>query len=100
MKSISFLMLLVLFLILFSCKKDSYTNASVVKVCGITFLRILDKDYKVCNTDKINSFDNNQKVLANFQLIKDCGDNRDQYPVCALVGPGAGWINIIDIKEL
>lgn len=98
MKKLVYFVIAVSICLLSSCKKDSYTNATVVKVCGIHFLRVLDKEYKICNAEKTSTFENNQKVFANFHLVKNCGDNRDQYPVCALVGPGDGWINIIDIK--
>jgi len=86
--------------ILFSCKKESYTNATVIKDCTGTYLRVLDKDYQVCNIEKTASFNHQEKVLANFNLLKQCTGTAITVPVCYMLHPNDGWININDIKKL
>lgn len=85
---------------LFSCKKESYTNATVIKDCTGTYLRVLDKDYQVCNIEKTASFENEQRVLADFSLLKQCTGTAITVPVCYMLHANEGWINVNDIKKL
>lgn len=83
-----------------SCKKDSYSNATIIKNCTGTYLRVLDKEYKVCNVKKTATFEDQQKVLANFSLTKECKSEDFSGGICAMAYPFEGLINIIDIKKL
>lgn len=81
-----------------NCKKENYVNATVVKDCIGTYLRVSDKDYQVCNIEKTVSFNDQEKVLANFNLLKQCTGTATTVPVCYMLHTNEGWINIIDIK--
>lgn len=83
-----------------SCKKESYSNATVIKNCTGTYLRVLDKEYKVCNSKKIANFEDQQKVLANFSLTKECKSENFLGGICSMAYPFDGLINVIDIKKL
>ena len=84
----------------FSCKKEGFSNATIVKNCTGTYLQVLDKAYKVCNTKKAAAFTDQQKVLVNFNLIKECKNNDFSGPICAMAYPFEGIANIIHIKRL
>lgn len=86
--------------LLFSCKKENYVNATIIKDCTGTYLRVLDKDYQVCNIEETASIENEQKVLANFNLLKQCKGTAITVPSCYMYHPNEGWINVIDIKKL
>lgn len=100
MKNIMHLLIVIL-LIFSSCKKDSYTYATVIKVCSGTYLSVLDKNYAVCNSEKTANLIQNDKVLVNFHLAKEnCGFTPGFYIPCPNTSLPDGWINIIDIKKL
>lgn len=82
-----------------SCKKESYSNATIIKNCTGTYLKVLDKEYKVCNVKKTTTFEDQQQVLANFSLTKECKSDFSG-AICAMAYPFEGLINIIDIKKL
>lgn len=100
MKNLKPLILIFTIVMLFSCKKESYTNATIIKNCTGTYLRVLDKEYFVCNVKKTASFDNQQKVLASFNLIKECKSLSIGNPICAMYYPNNGIANINAIKKL
>ncbi|RZL20637.1 MAG: hypothetical protein EOO96_24810 [Pedobacter sp.] len=100
MKNLFPLILSIIVLAIFSCKKESYSSATIIRDCTGTYLRVLDKDYQVCNIEKTASFENEQKVLANFNLIKECKNEASVVSECFMLHANAGLINIIDVKKL
>ncbi|MNJ92939.1 hypothetical protein D3C87_106140 [compost metagenome] len=100
MKNLFLLILSIIVLAIFSCKKESYSSATVIRDCTGTYLRVLDKDYHVCNIEKTAPFENEQKVLANFNLIKECKNETLVASTCLMLHVNEGLINIIDIKKL
>lgn len=93
-------LLIVILLIFSSCKKDSYTNATVIKNCTGTYLKVLDQTYQICNANKTSSFENEQKVLARFTFTKACSNDAPISATCYMLYYSDGWINIIDLKKL
>jgi hypothetical protein len=81
-----------------SCKKETYSSATIFKDCTGTYLRILDKDYQVCNTEKTDNFSHQQRVTVNFALLKECPEPIAYNPLCGEIRPHAGPVNIIDIR--
>ncbi|MGB4773826.1 MAG: hypothetical protein WBP45_01520, partial [Daejeonella sp.] len=65
MKRILFVTALLLIIII-SCKKENLETMIVVKDCTGTYLRLNNKDYKVCNFKTVVSFKEGEKVKASF----------------------------------
>ena len=101
MKNLSSLILLLCLIVSFSCKKDSYTYATVMVACDNGYIKVLDKVYAVCNSEKTANLEQNDKVLVNFHLVKkNCGFTPSSDIPCPNTSYPNGWINIIDIKKL
>lgn len=80
-----------------SCNKVQERQMTVIRDCTGTYLRLDQKDYKVCNTAETNIFPTGTLVKASFKSIGDCS----QAPEfdCELYHPSDGWIKIVHIEE-
>jgi len=96
---ISTYILLIAIASLCCCKKESYTHATIVKNCTGTYLKIIDKSYKVCNTSKTDAFAADQSVLVSFNLIKKCS-NPEPYSSCSMAYLYDAVVNVANIKQL
>ena len=67
----------------------------VVKNCTGTYLRIDQKDYLVCNREKLADIPEGKVVKAIYGKIVDC--NAD-WIVCAMVYPNYGTIEVYSFK--
>lgn len=99
MRQISYLAPL-LMMLLISCQKESYTNATIIKNCTGTYLKVLDKEYLVCGSISNGTFENGQAVLVSFKLTKECATSTAIPATCFMLYPNDGLVNIIDIKKL
>jgi hypothetical protein len=92
--------LLFLFLgIISSCDKlNPCKNATVLKDCTGTYLRVDDKDYHVCNIEKTSAFTNGASVSVSFKKIEECNGSAAQQIVCEMLRLNDGWIEIKSIK--
>ncbi|MCO6498365.1 MAG: hypothetical protein J5I50_11970 [Chitinophagaceae bacterium] len=100
MRRLILLTVLVLFASLQGCKKEGNYNlveATVVIDCTGTYLRVAKLDYAVCNEEKLASFENGEKVLASFTVIKDC---KSLKPVtCYLYHPYESLVTVKQVKR-
>lgn len=94
MKSPSFAVLLLLTL-LFSCEKSGKNNATIIRNCTGTYLRISDKEYKVCNHQKLAGYNHGISVTATYKHLKKCDDTA---MYCLMAYPNDGLIKVISIK--
>ncbi len=69
---------------------------TVIKNCTGTYLRFKDKNYKVCNTDITDSYNNSDEVNASFKKIEDCKAFEDLI-ICALAFE---FEDIIDVTKI
>ena len=81
------LLILSLFIIslsLPSCKKKVLNEEmTVIKNCTGTYLVFKEKNYKVCNTNQTDSFQDKETVSASFKKLKECKGLEDKI-ICAL----------------
>lgn len=85
------------FLTLFACNKERCDNMTVVRDCTGTYLRVDQKDYHVCNTEKLASFSDGAQVKASFKKVKDC-PAREKEIVCMMYHANEGWIEVKKIE--
>lgn len=71
---------------------------TVVKDCTGVYLRFYNKDYLVCNLDKVSSFADGAKVKATFKKIDSCSDPGQTAFVCMLYHESEGLINVEKIE--
>ena len=83
-----------------SCKKQDsdMQTVTVVRDCTGTYLRYQEKDYQVCNLEKLNSYADGAVVLANFRKISQCTGSANDAVVCYMLHPNEGWIEVEKIN--
>ncbi|MGB4773737.1 MAG: hypothetical protein WBP45_01070, partial [Daejeonella sp.] len=71
----------------------------VVKDCTGTYLRLNNKDYKVCNFKTVVSFKEGEKVKASFDKIENCSEEIGLPVTCFLFHEYESQITIKKIKS-
>lgn len=94
MKLLSFAAILFI-AFLFSCEKSGKNGAIIIKNCTGTYLRISDKEYKVCNHQKLAEYNHGISVTATYKRVKKCDDTA---VYCMMAYPNDGIIKVISIK--
>lgn len=94
MKKIIFIATAITLLTLVACKKVKNETMTVVRDCTGTYLRLNEKDYNVCNFEKVSSFPDGVSVIATFKKIKNCTSRA----VCLTFHENEGWIHVEKIK--
>jgi hypothetical protein len=102
MKSIFILILCPVF---FACSKEANSNASAIsdyvtiqKDCTGGYIRWHKKDYKVCNLDILDPFQNEESVYAKFTIISACNGSGNVASSCYMLHPFEGWIEVVSIR--
>jgi hypothetical protein len=98
MKTTFHILTLLLALTFFSCKKDVIKNATVIKDCTGTYMRLDGKDYKVCNIEKVSPFQNGITVSVSFKELQDCEGPGNTLVTCYMFHDFESWIEIDNIK--
>ena len=96
MRKLLFFTSLFTLFILLACSKEKHETMTIVRDCTGTYLRLNEKDYQVCNHEKLSSFVDGTKVKAIFKKVKEC-KNKD-VAVCMLLHYNEGWIHVRKIK--
>lgn len=82
----------------FSCQKEKNKVATLLRDCTGTYVRYNEKDYRVCNLEKTNSFSDSSIVKITFKKISVCeGSAKDQI-VCMMARENDGWIEVLSIE--
>jgi hypothetical protein len=55
------------------------------------------KDFRVCNLEAVNNFQNNQQVRASFIRIQECKGSARDAIVCMMLHKNEGWIEVKEI---
>ena len=97
MKKIFSILIVICMLTFSACKKEN-KSVTVIRDCTGTYLRFHDKDYRVCNLEKVESISNNENITASFKKIIKCKGSANEGTVCLLLHENEGWIEVIDIK--
>ena len=90
MKKITLLLLLPL---LIACEKED--EMEVIKDCTGTYLRKNNKDFKVCNKEVLDEFDENVTVTVTYIKLEDC--NEEGF-LCELYHEYEGFIEVKEIE--
>lgn len=97
-RNFAFISLLVLALSFQNCSKERNQNVTVVRNCTGVYLRLSDKDYKVCNLEKVSTFPADATVTATFKKIKDCNNPAYSGPSCRMLHLYESWIEVENIQ--
>jgi len=90
-----FLLLLIVLIGIISCSKVN-KNATIIKDCTGSYIRFADKDYHICNGDKVDGLDSGTKVMVSFKKISSCSEGF--FIVCRLYHENEGWVKITMLK--
>ena len=74
-------------------------TVTVIKDCTGAYLRRNGIDYKVCNPEKLSSFQNEINVSASFKQLTACNGSTDHAPTCYMIHQFNSWIEIKNIKD-
>src|SRR5688572_4973653 len=97
MKGGIFSILMVSLCVLSACHKQRNHKATVVRDCTGVYLRWNEKDYHVCNTEKLAPYADGTAVNARFRKANDCPEESDKI-VCMMYHENEGWIEITAIE--
>lgn len=84
--------------ILSSCTKQHSQNVTVIKDCTGSYLRIDNKDYRVCNLEMVSAFKDGEQISASYQKIKECHGSAIDAIVCMMVHQNEGWIEVLSVE--
>jgi len=98
MKRLTYLSLTICVLALPFCTKSSTKTTTVVRDCTGIYLRMDGKDYRVCNTEKVDQLANGTVVSASFNKLKQCNGTARDAIVCMMYHENAGWIEVTKIS--
>lgn len=79
-----------------ACKTQKGVEAEVVGDCTGLYLRVDNKDYKICNEEAMEGFISGTTIEADFKKIKDC-PAQDTLIRCELYHEYASWIEVTEI---
>src|SRR6478735_8544981 len=84
--SLSVVLVIVLMLLAFSCKKQNKNEhlMTVMKDCTGTYLRYNEKDYHVCNYSVLSQFDDGVQITASFTKLDECNVPLEGPQVCLM----------------
>ena len=90
---------LVFVFILISCGEFENRKMLVIKDCTGNYIRFKGKDYRVCNDEILNEFENEEKVRATFEKIDSCADSINNASNCFITHVyEKSWVKITNIK--
>ncbi len=98
MKKIFYLFATIFLLTLYSCTTEKGRAATVVIDCSGTYLKVDDKDYHVCNLEKVASFSNGAAVSVRFKNLTECNGSANDAVICYMLHENEGWIEVEEIK--
>jgi hypothetical protein len=76
-------------------KSDKCKNAIVIRDSTGTYLRINDRDYKVCNLENLSKVKNGRYVRITYRKTNECIEKNN---ACYTVHPHEGMIEVMKIK--
>lgn len=94
-----FLWVSALLLMSATCKKSVNIPMVFIKDCTGTYLRYNDKDYHICNTEKVEGFTNGDTVIAKFTKLKECNGKAKDGIICMMYHANEGWIEIQSVDK-
>lgn len=81
-----------------SCNKERNKKMTVIRDCSGTYLRFNEKDYRVCNLERVADYEDNANVTVTYKKLEECTGTGADAIVCAMYHPNEGWIQVIKIK--
>lgn len=73
------------------CEKIKYVT--VVKDCTGVYLRDQQKDYRVCNYEVLNAYNNGASIPAQYRSVGAC-PALDTVVVCEMLHPSEGLVEV------
>lgn len=76
--------------------QSRYRKATIIRNCTGTYLRFGKKSYMVCNSEKLSTFESNQKLKVKTRKVKSCPAPEGE--ICMLYYEYKGAVEIKGIK--
>jgi hypothetical protein len=98
MKKFFILLLTTSVFFLASCSKDEFisVNAVVEKNCKGSFLKIDDRYFYVCNSEKVASYSTGQNLNITYRVVEGCQSRQQNN--CDVSFTEAGIIEVDEVK--
>lgn len=90
------LFLFVSSLLVVSCKTKCDNDVQIKRDCTGTYLRVDNKEYKVCNSGMITAYQDNAIVKAKYKRLSSCGTLEE--PICQMVHQNDGWVEVLEVR--
>lgn len=95
MKKVFFILAVLALYYFTGCEKINEQHMIVVKDCTGTYLRQYGDDYKVCNFEKLDSYENGRVVAVTYSEINECPDFLYS---CEMLHLYKGWIEVNTVE--
>lgn len=82
-------------LLLLSCNKR-HTLAVLDRNCTGTYLEVDDRSYRVCNVEKLSSYENGDMIDVHFRVTDEC-DNLDEV-ICMMAVEYDASVEILSVN--
>ena len=91
------LLIVLTFFITCKTKKDAVENttAQIIRDCTGTYIRMNEKDYKVCNEKTIENIESNTTVNLAFKSVENC-PVKDDIVMCMMYHETEGFVEVIN----
>jgi hypothetical protein len=83
---------------IFGCSKPQENEMKVVRDCTGTYLQVNNKDYRVCNLEKVENFADGVSVKASYRSLTECNGSANGQIICMMYHQHEGWIEVLTIK--
>lgn len=81
-----------------SCVKNGTQEIIVIRDCTGTYLRLKEKDYQVCNLEKLASFHDGATITVSFKKIDVCKGSASKTINCYMLHENEGWIEVENVN--
>jgi len=85
-----------IFCALVSCQKKTEKNATVIKDCTGSYVHINDKDYLICNTERVENIETGTELSITYQKAENCDVLSPT--LCEMYHKHEGTIEIIELN--
>lgn len=88
-------LLLIGSLVFISCKPKCDRDAQIIRDCTGTYIRVDNKDYKVCNVGIVSGRADNVIIKVKYKRLDSCSKKSE--PMCLMAHDNQGWVEILEV---
>ncbi len=88
-----------LILLFTACNKEPLQQGILIRDCTGTYLQINNKDYHICNPEKVDGGPSSSPIEASYKKLSVCKGSAADAITCMMLHPNEGWIEILQVRN-